>query len=116
MTTDTDTIQLDEKPTVVQSVLALTENPGVPGGFNIGMTLASFSDGENLRIPPVDIVMLAVVNILKNLPPEFRAELDRINTGVSVLSEKLNAGEDAVAALTEFEATTGVQGFVRYAQ
>lgn len=99
-----------------QSVIALTEAAGAVGGFTIGMSLASFADGDNLRIPPVDIVALAIVNTLKNLPAEFRAELDRINTGVGVLSDKLNAGEDAVAALEEFEATTGVQGFVRFAQ
>lgn len=109
----TDTTQLDETPHLAQAVISLTEQVGNPGGFTIGLSLASFSDGENNRIPVVDIVALAVMTILRELPADFKAALDKINTGVAELTEQLSSGADADEAIAKFQTLTGVAGFAR---
>lgn len=104
---------LPPAPEAAVSVLTLTEDAANPGAFTIGMKLASSDQPagqESYRIPVVDIVLLAVINTLKNLPQEFKAELDRVNSAIQDLSAKLNAGEDAEDALATFQATVGVDG------
>ncbi|AFU87281.1 hypothetical protein CcrMagneto_gp111 [Caulobacter virus Magneto] len=115
MTFPTEDIQVQEERSLAQAVLALTETPDNPSGFTIGLSLASFNeaDGETIRIPVVDIVTLALVNILKETPDYFKAELDRVNTAVADLSAKIAAGHDVDQALAEFQAVVGVAGVVR---
>ncbi|AFU86593.1 hypothetical protein D869_gp321 [Caulobacter phage CcrRogue] len=110
-----DFIPVREEVITAQSVLALTESPTNPGGFTIGLSLASFNeaDGETIRIPVVDIVILALVNILKDTPDVFKAEVDKINTAVSDLSAQIASGQDVDAALDKFRSIVGVQGVVR---
>ena len=95
------------------SILTLTEDPATPGGFTIGMKLASADQPEgqeSYRIPVTDIVLLALINTLKKLPTEFKAELDAVNTAIQELTVSLTDGDDAEAALANFQTVVGLDG------
>lgn len=107
---------LDFEPELARAIVTLTEQEGNAGGFTIGLLLASQQNKETddiFRIPVVDIVALAVINTLKKIPAEFKAELDRVNSAVAKLGEDLAseiAADDAIAA---FNAQVGVAAYVR---
>ena len=110
--------QVQEAPVLAQALLTLTEIPDTIGGFTIGLALASHANPEGeevFRIPVVDIILLAVVNTLKNLPKEFQAEIDAVNTAISDLGTALASGEDAEAAIANFNTKVGVPAYVRRA-
>lgn len=106
---------VEEQIVLLKSTLQLTEAPDAVNGFTIGLGLASFStqDDGGMRLPITDVVILALVNILRETPPILVEEMDKINTAISELSEALEKGEGVDEALAKFQAQTGVAGLVR---
>lgn len=107
----------DGTRTLPQAILTLTESPDNPSGFTIGLALASHSnadDVETFRIPAVDIVVLALVNILKKTPTAFTDEMNAINSALIELSKTLGEdGADSDAAIAQFNNAVGVPAYVR---
>ncbi|UTC29901.1 hypothetical protein BAJUN_02950 [Bajunvirus bajun] len=104
-----------DTPALANSILSLTEQEGNAGGFTIGLSLASFSSSGDggMRLPVTDVVILALVNILREMPDFFKEELDKVNAAISDLSTALAEGEAVDEALAKFQAVTGVAGLVR---
>lgn len=100
----------EDEVEVAQSILTLTEISDVSGGFTIGMKLHAFSGGSAVRVPPVDIIAIALSNILKTTPDYFKEEIARVNTAVDKLSKALLAEEasEIEVALSDFNAITGL--------
>lgn len=112
---DDEVIHVNETPVLAQAIITLTEQEGNPGGFTIGLKLASHDDtGENetFRIPVVDIVTLAVVGLLQEVPPEFKARIDQVNSAVGKLGEDLAAGVEGSEAINAFNTVVGVPAYV----
>lgn len=113
------TIILSAETVAAKSILTLTESLDNPGGFTIGLLLASHGQddtGEVFRIPVVDIVLLAVVNMLKTVPDAFKAEIDKVNTAIVKLGEELTVAADdeaAKAAIATFNSSVGMAAYVR---
>jgi hypothetical protein len=113
---DTDLIPVaDEEVVLRRSILALTESPDAASGFTIGMSLASFAtnDDGGMSVPITDVVILALINILRETPDVFKQEMDKINTAISELSAAMAIGEGVEEALAKFQVQTGVAGLVR---
>lgn len=111
-----DTPVVEIETVLPRAIVTLTEQEGNAGGFTIGLLLASQQNTEDdpvFRIPVIDIVALAVVNTLKKIPAEFKAELDRVNSAVAKLSEDLASDIEAEAAIAAFNAEVGVAAYVR---
>jgi len=97
-----------EETYVAQSIITLTATSDAPGGFTIGMALHAFSGGEITTIPPVDVVAIAVSNILKTTPQVFVDEINGINAAIQALSVALDTNEGLQAAIDRFNEVTGL--------
>lgn len=105
---------LDEQIVLPRSIITLTAQPDNPAGFTIGLALHSHQNTDqeaDFRIPVVDLVALAAVNVLRKVPADFKAEIDAVNTALAKLTSDLQGDvseEAATAAIAEFQATIGV--------
>lgn len=111
-------VELTEEQVILpQASVTLEQHPENPGGFTIGYTLASHTqqqdDASEFRIPVVDIVALAVVNVLKTVPDDLKREIDRVNSAIADLGAALGqpglTEEQAIAAIAAFNESVGAQ-------
>lgn len=89
------------RETLPQSILTLTGLTN--GGFTIGMALASQENEEgDTTVHKVDVILMALVNMIRSNDPAFIAEVNRVNSAILKLTTDLGADdmspEDAVEA------------------
>lgn len=94
------------EPRVKQAILTLTEKPEGPG-FTLGYAFSM--DDQDATISQVDIVLIALMNFVRNTPPSFKRELDRVNSAVADLTKTLaDENGDFTAAIETFRQKTGI--------
>jgi hypothetical protein len=91
--------------------IALFEDPKLPGGFTVGLGLLSqqVEAGDSATIPVVDIVAMAVADILAKMPPEFKASIDRAVAAVRKTEQAIAGGADPVEAVRANLAEYGIE-------
>lgn len=89
-----------------KSIITLTEAPG--GGFTVGLGLhgAKMNElypGKSFPVSIVDVIALAVSNIIQNQPADFVSAVNLVNETLRDVSRQLEAGEaeDAIAAAAD---------------
>ncbi|UTC29037.1 hypothetical protein MARCHEWKA_05280 [Brevundimonas phage vB_BpoS-Marchewka] len=85
-----------------KSIITLTEAPG--GGFTVGLGLHGAKMNElypdkSFPVSIVDVIALAVSNIIQTQPEDFRSAVNLVNETLRDVTRQLEAGadEDAVA-------------------
>lgn len=89
-----------------KSIITLTEAPG--GGFTVGLGLhgAKMNElypGKSFPVSIVDVIALAVSNIIQMQPADFVSAVNLVNETLRDVSQQLEAGEaeDAIAAAAD---------------
>ena len=94
-----------------KSIITLTEAPG--GGFTVGLGLhgAKMNElypGKSFPISIVDVIALAVSNIIQTQPEDFRNAVNLVNETLRSVSAQIEAGEaDQAIAEAVDEALAG---------
>ena len=94
-----------------KSIITLTEAPN--GGFTVGLGLhgAKLNElypGKSFPVSIVDVIALAISNIIQTQPEDFRSAVALVNDTLRSVNQQLEAGadEDAVADAAD-EALSG---------
>lgn len=83
-----------------KSIITLTEAPD--GGFTVGLGLHGAKMNElypnrSFPISIVDVIALAVSNILQTQPDDFRSAVNLVNETLRNVTQQLEAGADEAA-------------------
>ncbi|USN14199.1 hypothetical protein PAPPERLAPAPP_05290 [Brevundimonas phage vB_BpoS-Papperlapapp] len=85
-----------------KAIITLTEAPG--GGFTVGLGLHGAKMNElypdkSFPVSIVDVIALAVSNIIQTQPEDFRSAVNLVNETLRSVTQQLEAGEaeDAIA-------------------
>lgn len=100
-----DTTLVKDMPTERKAILTLTDKPP---GFTIGYAFSL--DDQNQVVSQVDIVLMALMNVLRDPPKYFKKEINRVNAAVQKLADSLTDEDaDTAAAVRAFENEIGIK-------
>lgn len=93
-----------------KSIITLTEAPG--GGFTVGLGLHGAKMNElypdkSFPISIVDVIALAVSNIIQTQPEDFRSAVNLVNETLRNVTQQLEAGEAEEGVAQDADAALG---------
>lgn len=94
----------DPSANLPKSIITLTEMPGVPGGFTIGLglhgaRLEELRPGESHPISIVDIIALAVAQVIRAKPPALDEAVAAVAKSIQQVNQQLDDGVPAAEAM-----------------
>lgn len=95
-----------------KSIITLTEIPGSPGGFTIGLGLhgarmEELFPGGNHPVSVVDIMALAATQMIRTQPEAFQEAVTKVTDTLRSVHQRLEAGEEASGVMAAADAALG---------
>ena len=96
-----------------KAIITLTEVPGTGSGFTIGLGLhgarmEELFPGQPHPVSIVDVLALALSNMLRSQPPAFKDAVNLVNETLRNIQQKVDSGGDILEAMAE--ADTALEG------
>jgi hypothetical protein len=100
------------EPTLPKAIITLTEAPGNPNAYTIGLGLhgahmEALHPGEDHPVSIVDVIALAAANVINTQPQDFQDAVALVASTLRRVNDQIAGGADEDEALAEADETLG---------